>query len=234
MNMKCEIIRDLLPSYVDGLTSNESNREIELHIEGCAKCRAFLEEMRGSVDTPKVEIEDKIFMRLLKRIRKIELEKKVLVLAIVAIVGVLIYDGIRQYVYKIYDVDLDEVNVRCEVNDDRRILVFEPKDDAWVINVGYCSYSDSNDIIKINGEEPERLLGLTKSRKEQGVEINKYTIEFLDEDTYRAGLVYEETKFKDAEYIDFEKDDFIQIDFEREKRTIKLIDLYEGNIESLK
>ena len=35
--------------------------------------------MRGSVDTPKVEIEDKIFMRLLKRIRKIELEKKVLV-----------------------------------------------------------------------------------------------------------------------------------------------------------
>ena len=24
--MKCEIIRDLLPSYVDGLTSEESNR----------------------------------------------------------------------------------------------------------------------------------------------------------------------------------------------------------------
>ena len=47
-------------------------------------------------------------------------------------------------------------------------------------------------------------------------------------------MVYEETKFKDAEYIDFEKDDFIQIDFGREKRTIKLIDLYEGNIESLK
>ena len=52
-------------------------------------------------------------------------------MAIVAIVGGLIYDGIRQYIYKIYDVGLDEVNVRCEVNDDRRILVFEPKDDEW-------------------------------------------------------------------------------------------------------
>ena len=27
--MKCEIIRDLLPLYIDGLTSKESNQEIE-------------------------------------------------------------------------------------------------------------------------------------------------------------------------------------------------------------
>ena len=56
----------------------------------------------------------------------------------------------------------------------------------------------------------------------------------MDEDTYRAGLIYEESKFKDTEYIDFEKDDFIQIDFGREKRAVRLNDIYEGNIESLK
>jgi len=27
--MKCEMIRDLLPLYIDGLTSEESNREID-------------------------------------------------------------------------------------------------------------------------------------------------------------------------------------------------------------
>ena len=32
--MKCEIIRDLLPSYVDGLTSEESNREIMCALQG--------------------------------------------------------------------------------------------------------------------------------------------------------------------------------------------------------
>ena len=37
--MKCEIIRDLLPSYVDGLTSEESNREITAHVAECAPWR---------------------------------------------------------------------------------------------------------------------------------------------------------------------------------------------------
>lgn len=31
--MKCEIIRDLLPLYIDGLTSKESNQEIEKHLK---------------------------------------------------------------------------------------------------------------------------------------------------------------------------------------------------------
>ena len=31
--MKCEMIRDLLPLYIDGLTSKESNQEIEKHLK---------------------------------------------------------------------------------------------------------------------------------------------------------------------------------------------------------
>ena len=33
--MKCEVIRDLFPSYIDGLTSEESNELIEEHLEEC-------------------------------------------------------------------------------------------------------------------------------------------------------------------------------------------------------
>ena len=33
--MKCEIIRDLLPSYLDELTSAESNQAIEEHLQEC-------------------------------------------------------------------------------------------------------------------------------------------------------------------------------------------------------
>ncbi|MDD2498630.1 MAG: zf-HC2 domain-containing protein, partial [Desulfitobacteriaceae bacterium] len=33
--MKCEIIKDLLPSYIDGLTSSESNLQIEEHLNNC-------------------------------------------------------------------------------------------------------------------------------------------------------------------------------------------------------
>lgn len=44
--MKCEIIKDLLPSYVDGLTSEETNKEVEEHIQGCSDCSRMLQDMR--------------------------------------------------------------------------------------------------------------------------------------------------------------------------------------------
>ncbi len=47
--MKCAIIRDLLPSYVDGLTSEESNQEIEKHLESCEACREYLASMRKEI-----------------------------------------------------------------------------------------------------------------------------------------------------------------------------------------
>lgn len=44
--MKCEIIRDLFPSYIDGLTSEESNEAVEEHLEKCKECRDYLEAMK--------------------------------------------------------------------------------------------------------------------------------------------------------------------------------------------
>lgn len=44
--MKCEVVRDLLPSYIDGLTSSVTNEEIEKHLDECVMCRQFYREMR--------------------------------------------------------------------------------------------------------------------------------------------------------------------------------------------
>ena len=43
--LKCEIVRDLLPSYVDGLTSDVTNEEIKRHLQECEACSAALEHM---------------------------------------------------------------------------------------------------------------------------------------------------------------------------------------------
>lgn len=45
--MKCEMIRDLLPLYIDGLTSKESNQEIEKHLKNCEECQKYYQEMTG-------------------------------------------------------------------------------------------------------------------------------------------------------------------------------------------
>lgn len=48
MNIKCDVIRDLLPLYMDDLVSEETKRLVEEHLEQCEDCRKYLEEMKAS------------------------------------------------------------------------------------------------------------------------------------------------------------------------------------------
>jgi len=43
----CKIIEDLLPSYCDHLTGEESNALIRAHVESCPHCAALLEKMEA-------------------------------------------------------------------------------------------------------------------------------------------------------------------------------------------
>ncbi len=42
--MNCEIVRDLLPLYEDGLCSEESRKAVEEHLKTCEACRKLLPE----------------------------------------------------------------------------------------------------------------------------------------------------------------------------------------------
>ncbi|THE09509.1 zf-HC2 domain-containing protein [Bacillus timonensis] len=52
MDNKCNIVRDLLPSYIDHLCSQDSINFIEEHLNFCNKCREVLEDMKNDVDLP--------------------------------------------------------------------------------------------------------------------------------------------------------------------------------------
>ncbi len=43
----CGICRDLMPSYCDGLLSDDVREAVENHLSDCEACRAFLEELRA-------------------------------------------------------------------------------------------------------------------------------------------------------------------------------------------
>lgn len=45
--MKCEVIRDLIPLYVDDCCSEESRTAVEAHVAACELCRRELEEIRS-------------------------------------------------------------------------------------------------------------------------------------------------------------------------------------------
>ena len=45
----CNTVKDLLPMYVDQMTSKESNLAIERHLKTCASCQRDLEQMRQPI-----------------------------------------------------------------------------------------------------------------------------------------------------------------------------------------
>ena len=44
MDFDCDLIRDLLPLYLDGVCSDASRRAVKAHLAGCADCRRALAE----------------------------------------------------------------------------------------------------------------------------------------------------------------------------------------------
>lgn len=58
--INCEIIRDLLPGYAEGLTSEASNREVENHLNNCAECMKYYKQMNSDINIESEEHTDKI------------------------------------------------------------------------------------------------------------------------------------------------------------------------------
>lgn len=67
---QCDLIRDLLPLYVDGAASEESARKVEEHVARCPDCRRALEDMRAPTPPPAPVAEDVNFAAALGQLRK--------------------------------------------------------------------------------------------------------------------------------------------------------------------
>lgn len=65
--MKCCIVKDLLPGYIDGLTSEETNEEIRIHLENCGACNTVYRQMSEEIPIEAQAAEEEIdFLKKLK------------------------------------------------------------------------------------------------------------------------------------------------------------------------
>lgn len=122
--MKCEIIRDLLPSYVDGLTSRESDRAIEEHLKGCRECREYMDEMKQEVQKPDVIQANKRAIKPFKKVKKFLWKAVGLTILICA----LVFGGITYYYGKSWNVKAGEVKLSKEYIGKMVTISFAPKD----------------------------------------------------------------------------------------------------------
>lgn len=121
--MKCEIIRDLFPSYLDGLTSEESNAEIRLHLEDCAPCGEILAQMRQDMEEKPQEIEKQAEKRKINPFRKFNRRMKS---AVAGAVAICIYAGGMGYKAfgQGFAIDPNEITMDVRLDDKMLYLDF--------------------------------------------------------------------------------------------------------------
>ncbi|MDE7206419.1 MAG: zf-HC2 domain-containing protein [Lachnospiraceae bacterium] len=85
-NISCNVIRDLLPSYTDGIASDDSVKLVEEHLAECTECMAF----KNRMEKPDLHLTDKdVSLDYMKKIRKLTDFKSAVCLFLVLITGVL-------------------------------------------------------------------------------------------------------------------------------------------------
>jgi K+-sensing histidine kinase KdpD len=85
--VSCEIIKDLLPNYIENILSNEGNELVKGHIDSCIHCRKEYEVISSTIDINTV---DKVKVNYLKKINKKFLIMLILSLIVTVISTVLL------------------------------------------------------------------------------------------------------------------------------------------------
>lgn len=82
--IKCEVIKDLLPLYVDDVLSKESRKLVEEHITTCTDCKACCEKLKAT-DVPMVTKDTVDEKKVIQNIRKSINKKRIIAIVLTAI-----------------------------------------------------------------------------------------------------------------------------------------------------
>jgi len=98
MKISCEIIKDLLPLYHDGVCSNDSKAMIEEHLADCDSCKAELQTMDDALPINNVgqnckeaEAVNKLSRRWKKDMLKSLLKGVLSTILTIAIIALVVY-----------------------------------------------------------------------------------------------------------------------------------------------
>ena len=142
----CEVIQDLMPSYVDGLTNPVTDKIIEEHVEECEKCRQTLETMRSGYNMDYTPDEnDKKEIDFLKKNKKKNVRVLIASLAAAAvIIAAVIF--VRMYIVgePIYG---DWVSCTVKVEDNH--LDITGKALGPVHDVARVSFSEEDGVVNV-------------------------------------------------------------------------------------
>ena len=126
MNYPCEIIRDLLPLYIDGVCNHESRQAVEKHLTECEACRKYYESMKTSVSLSTMEKNISVDLKAINSLKKVknQLNRKINRIWFgAAAVLVVILSGIYLLFFApIVNVSAEDISVFAEVYEANKLL----------------------------------------------------------------------------------------------------------------
>lgn len=110
----CDIVKDILPLYVDGVVSEETKELVEEHLRVCENCKKELEDLTQMLPKLKVDVEEEV--EVFKKVKSQINRKKYIAASIsialtlmVVVIGYMIYENVG--VVNEYFTPMDEVFV---------------------------------------------------------------------------------------------------------------------------
>ena len=116
--MNCNVIKDLLPLYVDNVCSNETKKLIEEHLKKCKDCEQELTLLKANIKTNAIDEEKSI--KNFKKKLNIKIIKKVTMIIfflIITIIPIALYYQHKSWLYYNYLYTYD-------YNEDMRLFAF--------------------------------------------------------------------------------------------------------------
>ena len=154
----CKIVQDLLPNYIDKLTSKETNAYIEEHINGCKECKKILDAMQKDIQLQEKKLEKKKVKYIKKYNHKLRI-LKITLLSIILILVVLFvaFPGRKMVIIKsledkfqVYEQQSDNVYIKALMYNDSNL------------QFTYENYYKDDDLKKYVMTNPEADIKVTQ------------------------------------------------------------------------
>lgn len=171
---ECKIIRDLFPSYMDGLTAESTNQYIQEHLNNCEDCKKVLETMQKDIKLNTTKKDSKE----VKYIQKYSKKMKILKVLLLAILLIFVLSYVRKAIIL--------VSLSSKVNK------YTSSTNYYKKSVDYTSYDDSITTIESyvkNEKIIDRFKLLSETQKINntnyfnGKTVNNYCEIEFDEET---------------------------------------------------
>ena len=134
--LPCAIVRDLLPSYVEGLTEEETTAAVKEHLTTCESCRSRYEAMSSGENAPAASTKEVDYLKQVKKNNHL----KILIAVVLSVVLVLTGVGAKLFVIG-SPCTIDDLGVTVTVSEDGQFIELM----LWELNSAFL-ISDDPDV----------------------------------------------------------------------------------------